>query len=264
MNRERPLSGKRIVLTRHIEGSSRMADRLSELGADILEIPLIEVRADLDKETAKEVFQDYASYEWLLFTSRNGVKHFMEAFMEIYDDIRSLGFIRIGAVGKGTVEALRTYFLKPDLIASEATAADLANSLQELQSLDNLKVLVVTGNRNREDLTKSLWENRAIVDNLRVYSTHFCDLAENPAAKNFRETGADAIVFASASAVQAFGEQAAHLALKKGASVPAVCSFGPTTSDGMKKAGIPIAVEAAHPGMDGMIDALVDFFSDKP
>jgi len=261
MSENLPLSGKRIVLTRHIEGASRMAARLTALGAEILEIPLIEIKADLDKDTAKEIFQDYASYEWLLFTSRNGVKHFMSAFLNIYDDIRSLGFIRIGAVGKGTVEALQTFHLKPDLIAPEATAVELAKALQEHQSLDNLKVLVITGNRNREELTKSLWDHRAIVDTLRVYSTNFCDLKGNPEAENFSKNGADAIIFASASAVQAFGQQAAHLALKKGAAVPAVCSFGPTTSAGMKKAGIPVAVEAAHPGMEGMIDALVDYFS---
>lgn len=261
MIRTNPLRGRRIVLTRNAEGSSRLAERLSALGAELLEIPLIEVRYDIDGEAASEVFKEFASYEWLLFTSRNGVKHFFTAFLSAFDDIRSLGFVRIGVIGKGTAESLQEFYLKPDLVAEEATADGLARSLEKEQTLDNLKVLVITGNRNRDDLTRRLWEDRAIVDCLRVYSTEFPDLAGSDAAEAFREKGADAVVFASASAVQAFGEQAPHLTLKKGARIPALCSFGPTTSAVMKKAGIPTTIEATEPGIDGMVAALVEYFA---
>ncbi|NDV61757.1 uroporphyrinogen-III synthase [Puniceicoccales bacterium CK1056] len=263
MIQSQPLSGRRIVLTRNVEGASRLAGRLKALGAEILEIPLIEVRFDIDGESAVEIFKEFASYEWLIFTSRNGVKHFFNAFLKAYDDIRSLGFVRIAVVGKGTVEALGEYHLRADLVAPSATADDLAKALEDEETLDNLKVLVITGNRNKEDLVKRLWEDRAIVDSLRVYSTHFCDLEGNEEASRFRKEGADALVFASASSVEAFGEQAKHLQLEKGAKVPALCSFGPTTSERMKKAGIPVAVEASDPGLDGMVAALVDYFSGK-
>ena len=264
MIQTRPLAGRRLVLTRNLEGSSRLAGRLESLGAEILEIPLIEVREDLDQGAAVEIFREFASYEWLLFTSRNGVKYFFKAFFKAFDDIRSLGFVRIGAVGKGTVEALAEFHLRPELVSPNATAMDLAKALEEEQSLDNLKVLVVVGNRNREDLVKELWENRAIVDSLQVYSTHFCDLSANAEAARFRREGADAVIFASASAVESFGEQAQHLALEKGARIPVLCSFGPTTSARMKKAGIPVAVEADSPGIDGMVEALVAHFATNP
>jgi len=259
----RPLQGRRIVLTRDPEGSTRLASRLESLGAEVLTIPLIEIRYDVDV-AAPEILREFASYEWLLFTSRNGVKHFFTLFFKVFDDIRSLGFVRIGAVGKGTVEALAEFHLRADLMAPKATAAHLAKKLAEEQTLDNVKVLVVTGNRNKDDLTKELWEQRAIVDSLQVYSTHFCDLSGNAEAARFRKEGADALVFASASAVQAFGEQAKHLGLGKSAKVPALCSFGPSTSEGMKKAGIPIAVESASPGLEGMVEALVGYLADKP
>jgi uroporphyrinogen-III synthase len=258
-----PLQGRRIVLTRDAEGSARLAERLGELGAEVLEIPLIEVRPDLDQLAAVEVFKEFASYEWLLFTSRNGVKHFLQAFLNAFEDIRSLGFVRIGVVGRGTEDALRAYHLRPELVASRATGAGLAEALASEYTLDNLKVLVIKGNRNRDDLVSSLWENRAIVDSLRVYATDLVDLSGNAQAARFREEGADAVVFASASAVRAFGEQAAHLALEKGARVPVLCSFGPTTSARMKEAGIPVAVEAADPGLDGMVAALTRYFAGK-
>ena len=263
MIQTRPLNGRRIVLTRDPEGAARLAGRLEMLGAEVLKMPLLEVRYDVDGKAAEEILREFASYEWLLFTSRNGVKHFFNLFFNVFDDIRSLGFVRIGAVGKGTEEALAEFHLRADLVAPKATADELAKALAEEQTLDNLKILVIVGNRNRDDLTRTLWEERAIVDNLRVYSTHFRDLTDSPEAALFRQEGADAVVFASASAVQAFGEQAQHLSLQKGARVPVLCSFGPSTSEHMKKAGIPVAVEADSPGIDGMVEALVQYFASK-
>ncbi len=259
-----PLQGRRIVLTRPAGSSDRLAGRLKALGAQVLEIPLLEVRADLDEAVAKEVFADFGAYEWLLFTSRNGVQHFFNAFFRTFDDIRSLGFIRIAAVGKGTVEALADLHLRADLVPERATSNDLGRALAAEQNLANLRILVITGNRNREDLVRMLEQEGAMVDTLQVYSTRSCDLAGNPEAARFRKEGAEAVVFASASAVQAFGEQARHLALEPGATVPALCSFGPATSERMRHAGIPIAVECASPGIDGMIEALVAYFRDKP
>ncbi|MFO7725252.1 MAG: uroporphyrinogen-III synthase [Oceanipulchritudo sp.] len=261
MIQSQPLQGRRIVLTRDTEGSKRLSARLEALGAEVLRIPLIDVVPELDPETVAEVFKDFASYDWLLFTSRNGVRYFFRTFLEAFADIRSLGFIRIAAIGGGTLEALAAYHLRADLVATKATGLDLAKTLEEEETLDNLKMLVVKGNRNREDLVNRLWENRAIVDTLQVYATHFTDLSDNPEAARFRREGADALVFASGSAVQSFGEQAAHLSLDKGARIPALCSFGPATSARMKEAGIPVAVESAEPGVDGMVEALVDYFS---
>lgn len=264
MIQTRPLDGRRLVLTRNPEGAGRLAGRLEGLGAEVLQIPLIDVRPDLDREAAAEVFREFSSYEWLLFTSRNGVKNFFTAFLKQFTDIRALGFVRIGVVGKGTVEALAEFHLRPDLVAPKATAADLARALAGEQTLDNLKILVITGNRNRDDLVRKLSGERAIVDCLQVYSTSYCDLSGNAEAARFRKEGADAVIFASASAVEAFGAQARHLTLEKGARIPALCSFGPTTSAGMKKAGIPVSVEAASPGIDGMVEALVSHFSTQP
>jgi uroporphyrinogen-III synthase len=256
-----PLAGKRIVLTRHSEGASRLGLRLRALGAEIFELPLIEMEYAVDVEKAEDVFAEFGQYEWIIFTSRNGVSFFFKAFFSRYNDIRSLGFIKVAAIGEGTVEALGDFFLHPELVPKRATADDLAVALKQEQTLDNLRVLVVTGNRNREDLMKHLANERAIVDTLQVYKTNICDLSKDPMAELFRKEGADALVFASSSAVQAFGEQAQHLKLSKGAKVPALCSFGPVTSEKMKEVGIPVAVESNDPGLQGIVDALVSHFS---
>lgn len=255
------LSGKRIVLTRHNDGNSRLAQSLLREGAEILEIPLIEVSADLDPEAAADVFGEFSGYEWMVFTSRNGVRYFMQAFLKAFSDIRSLGFIRIAAIGSGTQEALAEYHLRADLLPANATAQGLLQAFQAEQSLDNVRVLVITGNRNRPDLVEGLWQQRAIVDELSVYATRSCDISGLEAARRFRADGADALIFASASAVQAFGEQADHLSLATGARVPVLCSFGPTTSAYMRERGIPVQLEAASPCIEEMVTALRNHFA---
>ncbi|MFW6354967.1 MAG: uroporphyrinogen-III synthase [Verrucomicrobiota bacterium] len=255
-----PFTGKRIVITRNTESAGRFSARLRELGAEVLELPLIRVRMGADPQRTADIFTEIAQYEWVVFTSANGVRGFFDEFTRAFEDIRSLGLMRIATVGETTAAAVREWHLKVDLTPNEATAEGLGEALKAEQTLDNLRILVVTGNRNRDVLVKMLEEERAIVDMYPVYQTELADLATDPRAADFRTKGADALVFASSSAVESFGRQAHHLKLAQGAQVPALCSFGPQTSATMKKAGIPIAVEAAEPTLDHMVNALRTHF----
>ena len=124
-------------------------------------------------------------------------------------------------------------------------------------SLDSAKVLVITGNLNREELVTKLEAERAIVDQLQVYKTEKTDLSAEPGAADFRARGADAILFASSSAVQSFVDQAGALKLGSDAKRPLAGSIGPQTSETMKKVGMPIDFEAKTPSLDALVDALV-------
>lgn len=255
-----PLAGKRIVVTRNLEASGRLTARLKALKADVLELPLIEIKLGADPVVSKEIFAEIGQYEWLIFTSVNGVRGFFEAFFETFKDIRSLGFLRLAAVGEATAAAIREWHLQVDLVPEVATAEALGEALKEQDLLDNLRILIITGNRNRDTLVTMLEEERAIVDLYPVYETKLADLSKNEQAAEFRAKGADALVFASSSAVESFGQQATHLKLGKQATIPALCSFGPQTSATMKAAGIPVVVEADSPSLDKMIKALEAHF----
>lgn len=261
--RARPLEGRRVVVTRNRERAGELAARLTRLGAEVLELPMIEIREAHDEETVGDVFAELGSYDWLVFTSANGVEHFFRRYREHFADLRSLGLMRIGAIGKGTADALRQLFLHADLVPAEATGEALAEALLKEGSVDNLKFLVVTGNRNREALVSKLEENAAIVDQLQVYATDLRDLENDPAAARFREAGADAIVFTSSSAVDAFIKQAGNLALAEGAQAPFGASLGPVTSERMRAAGIPVGVEAKEATMEALVDGLVERFAQE-
>jgi len=251
------LQGRRIAVTRSREQASELAGKLQALGAEVVELPLITVSREIDKHTLHEVFSELGGYDWLVFTSANGVRFFFEEFHRIYDDIRSLGLIRLAAVGDTTAQAIRAEHLRVECQPKVATAEALAEALIATGSLDSAKLLVVTGNLNRDELVRKLEEARAIVDRLQVYKTEQTDLAAEPAAADFRARGADAILFASSSAVQSFVDQARALRLAPGAKRPLAGSIGPQTTATMKQAGMPIDFTAKTPSLEALIEALV-------
>jgi len=251
------LAGRRIVLTRPRESAVEWRLKLESLGASVSELPLIRVSKDVDLNTLAEVFQELGGYEWIIFTSVNGVKFFFDEFNRVFDDIRALGLMRIAVVGEATAAAIREKHLRVEVQPKKASAEELAKALIEREGMDSAKVLVITGNRNREALVTKLEEARAIVDTLPVYKTEEANLASDPVATEFRAKGADAILFASPSAAQSFFDQADSLKLGAKAKRPLAGSIGPSTTAAMKQLGLPVDFEAADASLDSLIDALL-------
>jgi uroporphyrinogen-III synthase len=252
-----PLAGKRVAVTRAREQAPELGRRLVTLGAEVIELPLISVRKDIDKQTLADVLLELGTYDWIVFTSANGVRCFFEEFHRIFDDIRSLGLLRFAAVGDTTAAAIREQHLRVECQPTVATGDSLAEALIATGSLDSAKILVITGNLNRDTLVRRLEEARAIVDRLPVYRTEPTDLAADAAAADFRRTGADAILFASASAVESYATQAAALRLADGARRPLAGSIGPLTTQALRKAGLEVSFEAASPSLDDLVTALL-------
>ncbi|MBI2812846.1 MAG: uroporphyrinogen-III synthase [Opitutae bacterium] len=251
-----PLTGRRIALTRPAASSSDWRARLTALGAEVVELPLIRVTKDINLHTLNEVFQELGGYEWIIFTSVNGVRYFFEEFHRVYDDIRAFGLMRIAVVGEATAAAVREQHLRVEVQPKKASAEELAMALIEREGMDSAKVLVITGNKNRETLAQKLEEARAIVDILPVYRTEETDLAADPVAGDFRAKGADAILFASPSAAQSFFDQAAALRLAAKAKRPLAGSIGPSTTATMKQLGLPVDFEADEASLEALLEAL--------
>ena len=251
------LAGRRVAVTRAREQSSELAAKLTALGADVVELPLITISKEIDQATLADVLAELGSYDWIVFTSANGVRFFFEEFHRVFDDIRALGLLRFAAIGDTTAKAIAAQHIRVDCQPKVATAAGLAGELAATVSLESAKLLVITGNLNRDELLQKLEAARAIVDRLQVYKTEKTDLSAEPAAVDFRARGADAILFASSSAVQSFVDQAAALKLAQHAKRPLAGSIGPQTSETMKKVGMPIDFEAKTPSLDALVEALV-------
>lgn len=257
----RPLFGKRIVVTRAREQAGQLTEMLEAQGAEVLELPFIQVEEHYDPNTLTEVFAEMAIYEWIVFTSANGVKTFFDLFYKAYGDIRCLGPMRIAAVGAATAREIEKHHLKVDLVPQKANADALATKFIEDEGVESIKMLIVTGNQNRETLVKRLEdEGRAIVDTLPLYKTSRSNLSEHPVAERFRKEGADAVLFTSSSTVKSFIDQQQALKLEADATTPAFGSIGPLTSKTLKEVDLPIAFEAAQSSLDHFVVETISFF----
>jgi uroporphyrinogen III methyltransferase/synthase len=134
----------------------------------------------------------------------------------------------------------------------------LADALIATGSLDHAKIIVVTGNLNRDKLVKKLEAGRAIVDRMQLYKTEKTDLSADPVADDFRQHGADAILFASSSAADSYHAQADSLRLAPGAKRPLVGSIGEQTTETLTELGLPPDFIAAKPSLDALIVALTE------
>ncbi|MEO0795016.1 MAG: uroporphyrinogen-III C-methyltransferase [Verrucomicrobiota bacterium] len=252
---KRPLFRKRIVVTRSRDQASELAAALNLLGAEVLELPLIEVTED-EKSTGEDIWPSMGSYQWVFFTSPNGVKYFFEKFHRQFNDLRYFGGMRIACVGEATASAVREQRLAVDVVPDESIAEALADAVLEEENLEHQTVLVVTGNRNRDVLVEKLEEGRAIVDTFPVYRTELTDLSDHPAAVRFREVGADAITFASSSAADSFVRQAKNLQPSAEATRPKCVAIGPKTSATMREFGLPVDRTAKDASIEGLVAAV--------
>ena len=251
------LFGRRIVVTRTRSGNSALRGKLEHLGAEVIELPLINVVPAVDRDMLVEVISELGMYDWIVFTSANGVRIFFEHFYQAFDDIRALGLLRFACVGDATAKEIERHRVKVECRPKVATAEALAKAMIATGSLDSAKIVTVTGNLNRDILVKKLEEARAIVDTLPLYRTEKLDLSENAAAHDFRERGADAILFASSSAAEAYASQADSLQLSEEAKQPLLGSMGPQTSRTLKELDLTVDFESQAPGLNALVDALI-------
>jgi uroporphyrinogen-III synthase len=252
-----PLSGRRIVVTRTRDQASELATKLAAFGADVVELPVIRISKEISKPALADVMLEFGAYDWLVFTSANGVHNFFSEFFRIFDDIRSLGLIRIACIGEATAKAVSDLRLKVECRPAKATAEALAGEMIDTGSMDSAKILVITGNLNRDVIVKKLEEARAIVDCLQVYKTEAVDLSQDPAAAEFRRLGADAVLFASSSSAQCFIEQGDVLKVGNEGKKPLNGSIGPQTSETMRKVGLHVDFEAKSPGIAELVAELL-------
>jgi uroporphyrinogen-III synthase len=261
----RPLEGRRIVVTRP-EGraADALRDTLAALGAVVLDIPLIDIEYTADAAVLDDVWSRMGQFDWLVFTSANGVRGFFERFFETFNDIRGIGLARVACVGAATAAAVRELHINVDFQPQKNTAEDLAAELLAAEDLAHLNVLVITGTKNTDALAQTLeTKGKAIAQSLVVYATVENDIGQLDAVESFRRQGADAIVFASPSAADSIVAQAKSLTLAKGAQHPAAIAIGPSTADALREHGIPLAAQAAEPTPAALADAILSAFSKR-
>jgi uroporphyrinogen III methyltransferase/synthase len=255
----RPLFGKRIVVTRTREQASHLAQQLGELGAEVLEIPTIKITAPDNKRSIVEALLELNSYNWLVFTSPNGVTAFFDLFFKRFQDLRDIGGVRIAAIGPATAAKLKELHLQVDVTPDEALASKIAAAMNKFENVENLKICLLRAEVANTELPKALEDLRAIVDDIPVYKTvpEIEDLTGS--AAKLAESGADWITFTSASTVEHFHARFDLPKLLEKFPQIKLASIGPETSKAIGELELQPTVETKKYTIDGLVEALLSF-----
>jgi uroporphyrinogen III methyltransferase/synthase len=254
---QRPLFGRRVVVTRRSEQAGGFAQRLTELGADVLEVPTIKITQPKETDAIVDALLGLNSYDWLVFTSVNGVTAFFDIFFRRFQDLRDIGGVRIAAVGPATAAKLRELHLQVDLTPDEFVGKKIAAAFAKFQTIENLKICLLRAEVADPDLPRALEELGAIVDDIAIYKT--VAETEDPAGAGatLLESGADWVTFTSGSTVEHFHTRFDLPKLLKKFPQTKLASIGPETSKAIRTLGLEPALEAKTHTTDGLIAALL-------
>jgi uroporphyrinogen III methyltransferase/synthase len=254
----RPLYGRRIVVTRTRKQAGGLAASLLELGADVLELPTIRIEPPKNLLEFGQLVQDAHSYDWIVFTSANGVDAFFEMFYKIYSDAREIGGVRIAAIGQTTARRVKDFHLKVDLQPEDFVAEEIVREFKKQGSIENEKILLATAEVTRDVLAEALTKMGAIVDVAIAYRTVPETEDAGGGMARFRDEGADLITFTSSSSVRNF--MALKLPLPDGLKA---ASIGPMTSKTMREMGLSVDAEAKQHDVPGLIRAIRTLYAGR-
>jgi len=248
-----PLFGRRIVVTRARDQAESLSRTLRALGADVIEMPAIEIVPAADYGPLDRAIAELNSYDWLIFTSANGVRYFMERLDQSKQDLRALR-ARICAIGDATRSAVAALHLQVDLMGEEFVAESLVEAFRSVD-LEGKRVLLPRAAVARDILPRKLCERGACVDVVEAYRTVAPEELAKQAGEAFGSgRKPDWITFTSSSTVQNFTRTAGADVLRG----VKVASIGPVTSATAKKVGLEISVQAKVFTSDGLVEAIVE------
>jgi uroporphyrinogen III methyltransferase/synthase len=243
----KPLFGRRIVVTRAREQASELKRLLEESGAQVVQFPTIEIAPPESYESLDRVLDALPDYQWLIFTSTNGVRGFFGRLHERGKDARALSGVMIAAVGEPTAADLRGRGLLPDLVPDRFLSTALLPLLEEDQR--GIRTAVIRAAEGREELIEELRRRGGDVDLGVAYRTV-------PVTADIDELhDLDAITFTSASTVDNF------FAAFTGETQAKLVSIGPTTSAALNRHGKEPHAEAAQATVQALHDVVVSLFS---
>jgi uroporphyrinogen III methyltransferase/synthase len=243
----RPLTGKRIVVTRARTQASDLAARFEALGAYVVEAPVIASRSLPENLPLREGVS--SRWDWIIFTSANGVEAFFEALAAIDGDARSLHTTQVAAVGEATAQALRARGVRADFVPSKATGEVLG---QEIGSIRGARVFLPVSNLTDTRLADALRKRGALIEQVAAYETISQPLDD----ERLREVAeADAITFSSASTARNLREALGAHELRPETKL---VSIGEQTSLAVKEAFGRLDAEAPTPSLDSLIEATLE------
>jgi uroporphyrinogen III methyltransferase/synthase len=248
-----PLFGQRILVTRPRTEGLQAVEGLHSLGAEAILAPMVEIKPLDDPGPIDQAIGRLASYDWIVFTSSNGVRGLMDRIAAVGADSRVFGPLKIAAIGPATAESLATYHLRADLIAESYVSESLAEAM--VGKVEGGRVLLIQVDRGRAVLREAL-SRVAHVDRLPTYENRDADSLAPEVASRLVEGSIDWITVTSSAIADRLYTLLPSPARDRVGSTIRLASLSPLTTQALSKLGWPVAVEAESATWDALVEAI--------
>ena len=256
----RPLFGKRILVTRARQQASRLSGLLSEHGARPFELPAIDIQPMADTAELDRALSDLSRYHWIIFTSVNGVEALFQRLAQQGRDTRALGDISIGAIGPATAESLRARGVIPDFLPRVYTTEGIIAGIKRL-NISGQRFLLPRADIVDDTLSNALRQCGAEVDDIAAYRTLPAHQTIAKAREMLQSGQIDVITFTSSSTV------ANLMSALKGDTLATddvrIASIGPKTSEAVIKAGLKVDIIAKEHTIPGLVAAIEAYYREE-
>lgn len=253
--KELPLFGKKLISTRAIETGDTLPDLLAAQGATLLSLPMIEIKPSPFSESDQAILRQLSSYDWLFFTSRNGVAHFFRQLIDQTGSSELPATLKIAVVGTKTASEVEYYGYSPDFCGKEHGSAELAAEFLQSYPDGNNSMLLALGNL-ADDTLQNMLSTINQVDRINVYETCQPHSVDPMVVKQITDGLYDMILFTSPSTFNhfsAFVDTALLGQLKIG-------SIGNTTSKTIREAGFEPLMTAKMSNTEGLVEAILQYY----
>ena len=258
---QKPLFGKGVVITRPEKQADDLAQLLTREGAHPLSFPTIKIVPPPNWRDLDAAIKNLEDYDWLIFTSANGVAFFFERLFAKNKDIRDLKGIKICCIGPATAQQVQSKGIMVDLVPKKFISEGILESFSGID-LRGKKILIARAAKARDVLPAGLKKSGAKVDVVTAYETVNSGKKKNELETLFKENQVDVITFTSSSTVNNFVKiMGRKFSLPKDIKIACI---GPVTAAAAKKAGLPVDIHQEEYTMKGLVGALIDYFGRKP
>jgi uroporphyrinogen III methyltransferase/synthase len=255
---KRPLWGKTVVVTRSRQQASRLVEVLAAAGARCLEVPTLEIVPPADFAPLDAALAKLPGYDWVIFTSANGVQAFMDRLFLKGRDVRALGGVKMAVIGPATAQALKDYSLAADVVPDSFLAEGLLAALASRVSAGT-RILLARAEQAREVLPDGLARLGAEVDVVPVYRARAPESVPPEAAGELAAGRVDLLTFTSSATVHNFAGLVGKERFQELAAKAAVASIGPITTATLKEYGITPQIEPDAYTIPALAAAIIEY-----
>jgi len=255
---QKPLFGKRVLVTRARGQAESFAGLLGEMGADVIEFPVIEIFPPASYEAIDKAAARVRDYDWIVFTSVNGVTKFFERLLVSGKDVRELYGIRIAAIGEVTAKEIENKGIRVELVPGEYRAEGLIEKFQR-ENIKGKRILIPRAKEARDVLPAALREMGAVVDVVTAYETRKPGKGASAKIKRMLDKNMiDAVTFTSSSTVRNF--ISLFPGFKQARGKPVIACIGPITGKTLRDAGYKAQITSGEYTVEKLAREIAGYF----